>query len=35
MEEEPIEYTTTIRYIKKVFGVREYELIGEKILTFN
>lgn len=35
MEEEPIEYTTTIRYIRKVFGVREYSLIGEKVLTFD
>ena len=35
MTEDPIAYTTNIRYIKKVFGVREYETIGTKILTFD
>ena len=35
MTEDPIAYTTTIKYIKRVFGVREYETIGTKILTFD
>ena len=35
MEEEPVEYTTTIRYIRKVFGVREYATVAEKVLTFD
>ena len=35
MAEEPIEYVTTIQYKKKVFGVREYELIDEIRLTFD
>ena len=29
------EYTTTIRYIKKVYGVRTYETIGEITLTLD
>ena len=28
-------YTTIIQYIKKVFGVRQYETIGTEILTLN
>lgn len=35
MAEEPVEYRTTIKYKKKVFGVREYEPIGEIVLTFD
>ena len=35
MTEDPIAYTTTIKYIKRVFGVREYETIGTKILTLD
>jgi hypothetical protein len=35
MTEDSIAYTTNIRYIKKVFGVREYETLGVKALTFN
>ena len=35
MTEDKIPYSTTIKYIKKVFGVREYETIGTKILTFD
>ena len=35
MTEDPIAYTTTVKYIKRVFGVREYETIGTKILTFD
>lgn len=35
MAEDPVEYTTTIKYIRKVFGVREYETVAEKILTFD
>ena len=35
MTEDPIAYTATIKYIKRVFGVREYETIGTKILTLD
>ena len=35
MTEEPVEYRTTIKYKKKVFGVREYEPIDEIVLTFD
>ena len=35
MVEDKIPYTTTIKYIKKVFGVREYETIATKILTLD
>lgn len=35
MTEDPVAYTTNIRYIKKVFGVREYETVGVKVLTLN
>ena len=35
MAEEPVEYRTTIKYKKKVFGVREYEPIDEIVLTFD
>ena len=35
MLEEPVAYTTNIRYIKKVYGVREYETLGVKVLTLN
>ena len=35
IEEEIVNYTTVIRYIKKVYGVREYETIGTQILTFD
>lgn len=35
MAEEPIEYKTSIRYMRKVFGVREYEVIDELDLTFD
>ena len=35
MTEDKIPYSTTIRYIKKVYGVREYETIGTKILTLD
>ncbi len=35
-EEEPLEdYTTTVRYIKKVYGIRTYETIGEITLHFD
>jgi hypothetical protein len=35
-ETNPLEtYTTTIRYIKKVYGIRTYETIGEITLTFD
>ena len=35
-ETEPLEdYTTTVRYIKKVFGIRTYETIGEITLHFD
>lgn len=35
-ETEPLEdYTTTVRYIKKVYGVRTYETIGEITLHFD
>lgn len=33
--EQLIDYTTTIRYIKKIYGVRTYETIGEITLHFN
>jgi len=32
---ELINYTTTIRYIKKVYGLRAYETIGEIPLSFD
>ena len=32
---EIVEYTTLIRYIKKVYGVRQYETIGVKTITLN
>ena len=35
MTEDKIPYSTTIRYIKKVYGVREYETIGTKVLTLD
>ena len=35
MTEDPIAYTTTIKYIKRVYGVREYETIATKILTLD
>ena len=35
IDEEIVEHTTLIRYIKKVFGVRQYETIGVKTLTLN
>ena len=35
MTDEPVEYKTTVQYRKKVFGVREYELIDEIVLTFD
>ena len=35
MAEEPVKYRTTIKYKKKVFGVREYEPIDEIVLTFD
>ena len=35
MEEEPIYYETTVQYKRKVFGVRQYELIDEIKLTFD
>ena len=35
IDEEIVEYNTVIRFIKKVFGVRQYETIGTKILTLN
>ena len=35
MAEDPITYTSTIKYIKKVFGVREYETIGTKTLVLD
>lgn len=35
-ETEPLEdYTTTVRYIKKVWGIRTYETIGEITLHFD
>lgn len=35
-ETEPLEdYTTTVRYIKKVYGIRTYETIGEITLHFD
>ena len=33
--EEIVEYTTLIRYMKKVFGVRQYETIGVKQVVLN
>lgn len=33
--EELIDYTTTVRYIKKVWGIRTYETIGELTLHFD
>jgi len=35
MEEEPQTYSTVIRYIKKVFGIRTYEVVGTETLTFD
>lgn len=35
MEEEPQTYNTVIRYIKKVFGIRTYEVVGTETLTFD
>lgn len=35
MADTPEEYTTKIIYQRKVFGVRNYEVIGEKTLTFD
>lgn len=35
MAEEPVEYSTVVRYMKKVFGLRTYEVIGTEVLTFN
>lgn len=35
MTEDKIPYSTTIKYIKKVYGVREYETIATKILTLD
>lgn len=32
---EIVEYTTLVRYIKKVYGVRQYETIGVKTITLN
>jgi len=35
-EIEPLkDYTTTIKYIKKVYGVRKYETIAEDILHLD
>jgi hypothetical protein len=33
--EELVDYTTTVRYIKKVWGIRTYETIGELTLHFD
>ena len=35
MAEESVEYTTVVRYMKKVFGLRTYEVIGTEVLTFD
>ena len=35
IEGEIQNYTTVIKYMKKVFGVREYETIGTEVLTLN
>ena len=35
MAEAPVEYSTVIRYMKKVFGLRTYEVIGTEVLTFD
>lgn len=35
MTEDKIPYSTTIKYIKKVYGVREYETIATKVLTLD
>lgn len=35
MTEDPVAYTTNIRYIKRVFGVRQYETLGVKVLTLD
>ena len=35
MEEEPQIYSTVIRYIKKVFGIRTYEVVGTETLIFD
>ena len=35
MAEAPVEYSTVIRYMKKVFGLRKYEVIGTEVLTFD
>lgn len=32
---EVVEYTTLVRYMKKVYGVRQYETIGVKTITLN
>jgi hypothetical protein len=35
-ETEALEdYTTTVRYIKKVYGIRTYETIGDITLHFD
>ena len=33
--EEITTYTTIVKYIKKVFGIRTYETLGTKVLTFD
>ena len=35
MAEEPVEYPTVVRYMKKVFGLRTYEVVGTEVLTFD
>ena len=35
MAEEPVEYSTVIRYIKKVYGLRTYEVVATETRTFN
>ena len=35
MKEDPVLYSTTIRFIKKVYGVRNYETIKEEIITLD
>ena len=35
MKEDPVLYSTTIRFIKKIYGVRNYETIKEEIITLD
>lgn len=35
MVEAPVEYSTVVRYMKKVFGLRTYEITNTEVLTFD